>query len=120
MTPPPKISEAGLHILQHALGLDQYGQGESYRRHFVTGEGSVDHPDCMALVERGLMTRQAGSQLTGDMDAFFVTDAGRQAVRDHSPPPPKLTRSQKRYRAWLDADAPIPFSQWIKRGEPAR
>src|SRR6478609_3022343 len=42
-----------LHILQHSLGLDEHGRGTMYRSHFVTGEGSKDHADCMALVEAG-------------------------------------------------------------------
>lgn len=29
-----------LNILQHSLGLDEYGRGTPYRNHFVTGEGS--------------------------------------------------------------------------------
>lgn len=92
----------GLHILQHSLGVDQFGQGKEYRNYFVTGEGSTDYDECVALVADGLMTQRKGNQLTGEMDAFFVTDAGKRYVADHSPPPPKLTRGQKRYREWLD------------------
>lgn len=91
-----------LHILQHALGLDQFGRGEPYRNHFVTGEGSIDHPICMEAVRAGLMERRAGNPITGDMDLFLVEDAGRQYVAANSPPPPKLTASQQRYRDWLD------------------
>ncbi len=66
---------SGLHILQHALGVDQFGRGEQYRSHFVTGEGSDDHADCVALADAGLMTRHAGNALTGEMDLFRVTAA---------------------------------------------
>lgn len=92
----------GLHILQHSLGVDRHGQGEQYRRHFVTGPGSVDYADCMALTEAGLMTRRSASDLSGGMDLFLVTPAGRAYVAEYSPPPPKLTRGQRRYREWLD------------------
>lgn len=92
----------GLHILQHSLGVDKYGQGEQYRNHFVTGSGSVDYPDCQALVSAGLMTRQKGGSLTGGNDVFFVTDAGKQYVAEASPAPPKLTPGQRRYREWLN------------------
>jgi hypothetical protein len=91
----------GLHILQHSLGVDRFGQGNQYRNHFVTGEGSTDYPDCQALVAAGLMTRQKGGRLTGGDDAFFVTEAGKAYVAEHSPPAPKLTASQRRYREWL-------------------
>lgn len=117
-----EIYEAGtadaraLEVLQHALGVDQYGQGEQYRSHFVTGEGSDDHPTCMALVAGGLMTRRDGSTLPfGGNDLFHVTDAGRVFVAEHSPPPPKLTRSQRRYREWLEVDCDLSFGEWLRR-----
>jgi hypothetical protein len=104
-----------LHILQHALGVDEFGRGEQYREHFVTGEGSDDHPDCMALFEAGLMTRRANIEMYGGMDLFRVSDAGRAYVAEHSPAPPKLTRSQQRYQDYLDADCCLSFGEWLKR-----
>ncbi|MES2095160.1 MAG: hypothetical protein V4459_00230 [Pseudomonadota bacterium] len=100
-----KAHDKALHILQHSLGVDRHGRGEQYRSHFVTGEGSDDWPTCIWLTRAGLMRRRAGSQLTGDMDSFHVTDAGRAYVAEHSPAPPKLTRSLQRYQAYLDADS---------------
>lgn len=91
----------GLHILQHSLGVDQHGEGEQYRNHFVTGEGSDDHPDCMALVAAGLMIVRLSPPHMGGMDMFAVTLAGKVYVAEHSPPAPKLTRGQRRYRDWL-------------------
>jgi len=95
-------SAGGLHILQHSLGLDQCGRGDSYRNHFVTGEGSDDFRTCMALLDAGLMRMSVRKAWLGGMDTFFVTDAGKAYVAEHSPPPPKLTASQRRYREWLD------------------
>lgn len=111
---------SGLHILQHALGVDQHGCGDQYRSHFVTGEGSKDHPTCMTLVEQGLMTRRAGSTLPFDGDDLFhVTDDGRAYVAEHSPAPPKLTAGQKRYRDWLDGAADwMSFGDWLKSRTP--
>jgi hypothetical protein len=96
-----KLDEVWLHILQHSLGVDKHGQGEQYRNRFVTGEGSVDYPHCMALVRAGLMTVELAPSFTRDMDLFIVTDAGKAYVAEHSPPPPKLTAGQRRYREWL-------------------
>lgn len=70
-----------LHILRHALGLDSLGRGTAYRNYFITSQGSADYPECTALVDAGLMTKHAGSTLTGGNDMFMVTDAGRCAVR---------------------------------------
>lgn len=101
-----------LNILRHSLGIGDDGRGAAYRNHFVTGEGSTDYPHCMALVESGHMKHRAGNQLTGGDDLFVVTDAGRIAARCAAPE--RMTRSQKRYRAFLDADSGLTFGQWIR------
>lgn len=44
-----------LQILQHSLGLNQYGQGQHERNHFVTGPESQDFLDCGSLVVAGFM-----------------------------------------------------------------
>ncbi|MGC4409596.1 hypothetical protein D4A92_19815 [Rhizobium rosettiformans] len=103
-----------LHILQHSLGLDEYGRGTFYRNHFVTGEGSKDHADCMALVRVGLMTVRTGNALSGGDEVFRVTDAGKAAVAEHSPSPPKLTRSQQNYQDWLNYDSSLSFIEYVK------
>lgn len=106
--------EYDLHILQHSLGVDQYGRGRQYRNHFCTGPGSLDHPTCLDLTARGLMTRRIAPKFFGGADMFYVTDAGRAYVAEHSPAPPKLSRSKQRYQDYLDADCGIPFGEWIK------
>ena len=105
--------DEGLHILQHSLGLDQYGQGKRYRNHFCTGPGSFDYTTCRDLVAAGFMEERSGNDLTGGDSLFIVTVAGVEFVERHSPPSPKLTRSQKRYRAWLRADSGLSFSEWL-------
>ena len=102
-----------LHILQHALGLDDYGRGESYRNHYVAGDDNV--AVCRSLVADGLMYEYRPSVMTGDCPGFSVTMAGRAYVKEFSPKPPKLTRGQRRYRQWLDADSSEPFGEWLKR-----
>lgn len=96
-----RLTDRELGVLHHALGLDAYGRGQMYRNHFVTGEASDDHPDCMALVDMGLMTRRPGSPLTGGDALFTVTGAGKAAALAQSPPAPKPTRSQARYARYL-------------------
>jgi len=92
-----------LHILQHSLGLDQYGEGNQYRNHFVTGPGSTDYDNCCALVEMGMM-KNHGPKFGGD-DCFTVTAAGIDYVALNSPkrpPEPKLSRSKLRYQRYLE------------------
>jgi hypothetical protein len=95
---------SALQILQHSLGVDQYGRGQQYRNHFATSEGSTDWPVCNALVEQGLMDVQRSHPLSRDLDCFWVTVQGKAFVAANSPQPPVLTRGQKRYREFLDTD----------------
>lgn len=83
------LRAAKLHILQHALGLNQYGEGKSYRHHFVTGPGSVDYDNCCALVQDGLMRNAGRGQITGGDDCFIVTSAGVKFVAEYSPKKPR-------------------------------
>ena len=110
-----RLTSAQLHILQHSLGLDQYGQGTWYRNHYVCGTGHHGYDDCRALCELGLMTERGANDLTGGDSCFVVTDEGKAAVRRESPKPPRLSRGQRRYRAFLNADCGMKFGEWLKR-----
>ena len=57
----PPITPAQLEILQHALGVDQYGRGEMYRNHFCAG--GDDEATCRELVEMGYMATFTRSYL---------------------------------------------------------
>lgn len=114
-----------LHILQHALGLDDYGRdsrghvpadvGATYRNYYALGPDCDGWDLCMAHVEAGRMTKHdRNKNWTGGMSCFCVTDAGLAFIREHSPRPPKQTRAQKRYEAYLDADSALSFGEWLK------
>lgn len=108
-----------LSILQHTLGLDHHGQGNQFRNHFCTGPGTTDYPHCQSLVAQGLMTQRVGNALSGGSDIFMVTDAGKAFVREQSPKPALLTRSQRRYRNFLASgagDIGYTFGEWLQRG----
>ena len=100
-----------LEILQHALGVDQYGQGPEYRNHFCAGES--DEPDCRELVEMGYMQQHATTKWLPYFNCS-VTRAGKAAMRADSPKPPKLTRAQRRYGDFLSADTGRSFIEWLK------
>ena len=101
-----------LEILQHSLGVDQYGQGWMCRNHFCAGVG--DEPTCRGLVEMGYMRGHATTAVFPDYN-FSVTDDGKAAMLVQSPKPPKLTRSQQRYRRFLQADSGESFFEWLQR-----
>lgn len=100
-----------LEILQHALGVDQYGRGPMYRNHFCAGES--DEPDCRELVALGLMKEHARTSWLPYFNCS-VTEEGQRVVREESPKPPKLTRSQRRYQRFLDADTGHSFGDYLK------
>jgi len=107
-----------LHILQHSLGVDQFGRGNQYRNHFVTGEDSTDHPTCMEATDGGLMTRHAGNTLTGDMDLFRITEAGKRYVAVNSPKPDRKQKNRDRYSRFLDLSDVMPdltFGDFLRR-----
>lgn len=102
-----------LHILQHSLGLDKYGQGSQYRNHYVAGGDDVRK--CRELVSLGCMREIQANALTCDEPCFTVTRAGINAVAEHSPQPPKLTRGQQRYRDYVKvADCFEDFGHYLR------
>lgn len=109
------LNEAQLHVLQHSLGVDQYGKGRQYRNHFATGPDSSDWPLCIGLCALGLMDDQGANRMCGGMHVFTVTEKGKEAVAKQSPQTPKLSRSAKRYRQYLDADCGMKFGDWLKQ-----
>ncbi len=71
MTPEQKA------LARHAIGLPNKRK-MTYRNHFVTGEGSLDHPAWMQMVSDGNAWRRNGSPLTGGDDLFGLTRAGAE------------------------------------------
>lgn len=103
-----------LQVLQHSLGCDEYGTpprrgGE--RNYYGTAD---DDPDCNELVALGYMTKHPPRSWTPDI-FFTVTDAGKQAMREASPKPPKVTAGQKRYKEYLSySDCnDCTFREWL-------
>lgn len=112
----PMLTPKQLEILQHTLGLDQYGRGkryhgETYRNHFCAG--ADDEPTCRELIALGYMQQHPTTAWLPYFNCS-VTDAGKAAVRRESPNPPKLTRSQQNYQAFLDADSGLKFGEWLQ------
>lgn len=77
-----------LHILQHSLGLDKYGQGRQYRNNFVAGGDDVEK--CRKLVDMEYMKEHPARELSGEGPVFTVTKEGINAVGKESPKPPKI------------------------------
>lgn len=105
-----------LHILQHTLGVGNYGDKDSYRNYFVTGVGTDDFPICEALVADGLMKRHDPRDIYGGNYCYTVTPAGIEYVATNSPkrpPEPKLTRAQRNYRNFLNADCGLSFAEYM-------
>lgn len=109
------MNKEQLQILQHSLGVDEFGRTpKGYtpytRNHFCAG--ASDEATCRELVAMGFMVQHP----TTDSLPYFncsVTPDGIKAMHKESPTPPKLSRSQKRYQDFLDADTGISFREWL-------
>ena len=103
-----------LHILQHSLGVDEYGQGRIYRDYYCVG---LDDHKTLAvlreLVKAGWM-REGHKTNDGRDQYFHVTQLGISAMKGHSPAAPKLSRSAQRYRDFLNADCGMEFGEYLK------
>lgn len=105
-------------VLMHALGLDERHR-KPWRNHYVVGDHRADDVD--RLVALGLMaqTRTPGFLADGDRN-FCVTEQGKRVAVEANcriNPPPKLTRSARRYRAWHESgasDCGITFGDYLK------
>jgi hypothetical protein len=106
------MSPALLHILQHSLGCDKYGQTEYRgtdegdgcwwysRNRFVTDPKGKDGALCQVLVAQGYLTDHGPQQIAGGMHCYTVTEAGRDAMINESPRAPRLSKSKQRYLYW--------------------
>lgn len=112
-----------LHILQHALGRDEFGQRkpgliEDYRNHFCTSPGCSDWYHCEEAVRAGLMTKHPPRAISGGDWLFVVTPNGKAHVDHASPKPPKVSRSKARYREYISSAAAdlggVSFGDWLK------
>lgn len=120
------LTPSQLHILQHSLGCDQYGRGTNGWPHEDEGDGHFgfyrNHYVCdpthnlIALVAAGFMRDHPPSELSGGMHCYTVTREGLIAMRQQSPRPPVLTRSQQRYRDYLRSESSWSFGEWLKNG----
>jgi hypothetical protein len=102
-----------LEILQHTLGADKYGRRQRYgdRNYFCAG--ARDESDGRELVALGYMRQHKTTEWLPYFNCS-ATDAGIKAMREGSPNPPKLTRSQLCYRRFCDADVGCSFREWLK------
>ncbi|GMW01489.1 MAG: hypothetical protein AMXMBFR84_26260 [Candidatus Hydrogenedentota bacterium] len=97
-----------LHILQHSIGADKYGQlpKTPYRNYYCTYPEGDAIDDLRALVAAGLMVDRGQLSTNDKMIVFQVTPAGQKAMKEASPDAPKVSRSQRRYErylSWKDA-----------------
>lgn len=95
-----------LNILQHTMGLDEFGRGNKYRNHFVSCKGHHDQPEIDIMVSEGLMEKVLGihPELLGGKDShcFRVTRKGERYIEENSPKPPRLTKAQQRGARWRE------------------
>lgn len=107
-----------LHILQHSLGVDQYGCSAHrpnlddfhgcYRNRFITTPDCSDGRQCQELVAQGWMQDHGPQRMAGGMHCYTVTDSGYMAMKSASPAPPKKSRSKDRFQRFRESDGVFP------------
>lgn len=108
-----KQTKEAVELMRHALGLNY--KPISYRNYFVTSKQSTDYPTIALLLEAGYMTEGRKTGFLPESDSYYyITEAGKQFVDQHTPSPEKLTRSQRRYRTYLSSDSGERFGDWLK------
>jgi len=111
------MTDEATRTLFHMLGLDpDLEKLHAYRNHFVAGPGHHDNGHLAELVEAGLVVevRRPGF-LADDDQVYMATDEGKAfAMREATARIPKLTRSQRRYRDWLEYDCGLSFGEFIR------
>jgi len=102
-------------LLHHTLGITDPEQIDSYRNYFEASDGHHDLPGLLALCEAGLMIEgKSPSFCHQDSRTFYVTQEGRAVAFETRPKPPKLTRGQRRYKAYLKSESDEKFGDWLK------
>jgi len=109
------LTQSERDILTHCLGYNYSPQQE--RNQYLTEVGSADCHVCMALVKRGLMTKGGTVDLGVAETVFTATPAGEALVK---PRPRIMTRSQRRYRRYLDIREVRPDLSFIEFCERER
>lgn len=108
------LTREQLQVLQHSIGADEYGRGGGYRNFFGTSQSSRDGQVCESLVALGFMGSSGKPvELFGGEHVYGVTEAGKLAIAEQSPKPPKMTRSQSRYQKWIEMDSGQTFREWL-------
>jgi hypothetical protein len=105
-----------LGLMRHALGISEDTR-TSYRNYFAASPNCDDHAEWLTMVENGYATNHGPKPHYADLVFFSVTEKGEILARRFAPRP-KLTKSQARYRAYLDADMGCSFREYLmlKRG----
>jgi hypothetical protein len=117
------MNAALLHIIQHSLGCDDHGQAArryrdendgrmGYYRNYYYGYNNTEMQE---LVRLGYMRPGGKWEPNDKLQYFYVTPEGVKAMKQLSPPPPKLSRAQARYRQYLDADCNMTFGEWLQK-----
>jgi hypothetical protein len=102
MSTSTQVTPYQAELLQHTLGLSAQRR-ESYRNHFVAGNGHSDMRHLEALERAGLMERRKSPRFLDDGDIVFAATESGHAAAIAALPEPEV-RKVGRYEDYLDAD----------------
>lgn len=104
-----EVTKNQIDLMKHTMQQD--------RNWFGTSLDCDDSREFEKLVKLGLAVSRKPESWMGDEILYHLTDEGKSFL-DNIPVPPvkKLTRSQKRYQAYLHSECSESFTEWIKFG----
>lgn len=108
---PASPTERDLELLRHMLGIDNAETHPPTRNYFAA------EPDDVAIARLAAMglVELTGSKaaIFGDLVFWRCTEQGRAVAIGSRERPPRLRRSQRIYRAWLDCDTADTFKTFL-------
>ena len=111
------MKETHIDLMEHALGLTPENP-KSYRNYFAAAPNGRDIEEWQCLTDNGYAECHGSRTVSGDLIYFSVSGNGQQIVyercRIKDARKPKLTRSQKRYKAYLELDCGETFFEFLK------
>ena len=101
-----------MDISNYQRGLMAHTVSDPGRNWFGTGKGK-DATEFDDLVRGGMAIKRAAPSWSGDEVIYSLTRMGKKYLVDTTPEPPKTTRGQRRYRAYLNSESNESFIEWL-------
>lgn len=106
------------NLTKNQIGIMKHTVSDRERNWFGTSKGCQDANDFDQLVKLGFAVDRQPPPWSGDTALYSLTEEGKKIVNEieleEFKNRPILTKSKRRYNAFLDLDCPQSFGEWLK------